>query len=291
MTKRLFFAIILFLFSVTQCFAGETSGKCKGDRVNVRARANATSEVVTQLGAGEEVVVLGREGDWVEIKAPAHSKCWIFNGCIGDGKTIKENTNMRCGPGQAFPVLAQLKTETPVKVVEVFGEWTRVEPPVGFSLWVNFQYLEIVDPTESTEVATPQIKEEVVVPEEKIEEKPAEPEIISSEPAVESESITEEQPQIVPQQPDGISVPEENISGIDLVSFSGKLEDIGVIVNKPGTYKLLDEKGKWVCILRSPTIDANPYAGRVVRIEGVALSKTSSWGVPVVELKKLNVIK
>lgn len=222
--------------------------KVTGDSVNVRVRPEINSEIVTQLSAGEEVVVLERGDEWTKILAPSHSKCWVHSETVSGSIIKSDSVNLRCGPGLAFPVMAKLKNGTKIDIIEVFGEWVRIEPPVEFGLWVNSKYLEYAQ----TEVWHP-------------------------------EGVVEEKPRVV-------SVAEEEITGVELVSYAGRLEDLGIIINRPGTYKLVSDD-KWVCIIKAPTLDVNPYVNRMVRIEGVLLSKSSSWNVPIIELKRLSLIK
>lgn len=257
--------LIFFILILTQPLYAVTA-KVTGDRVNVRARPVLGSEIVTQLGLDEEVEVLEERAEWTKIKAPAHSRCWVHSDYVEGGRLKGNSVNLRCGPGVAFPVLCQLPRGTEVNIVEVIGDWVRIEPPVEFGVWVSSKYIEYPEPVEVVEEV---LEEEIV--EEEIVEEPA--------PLVS-----------IPEIPTTVSVPPEEIPKIELVSYAGTLEDLGIIINRPGTYKLISN-GKWLCILRSPTLDLNPYVNRVVRIEGVAVAVASSWDVPVVEVKRLQVIK
>lgn len=238
------------------------------DRVNVRIRPDINSEIVTQLSSGEEVIVLERGDEWTKIKAPIHTKCWVYNECIEGDRIKSDSVNMRCGPGIAFPVLARLKKGTQINIIEVFGEWTRISPPVEFPAWVSSKYLQYLEELQVSPVAGPLI----------------------SETTIQEQTVRLQEPEFKESRVIS-SISEEEIGRIELVSFAGRLEDLGVLINRPGTYKLVDGKGKWLCIIKSPTLDINPYIHRSVRIEGVVLSKSSSWGVPVIELKRLSVIR
>lgn len=249
--------------------------KVIGNNVNVRVRPDANSEIVTQLRQGENVIVLEKQDEWTKIIGPSHSKCWVFKDGVNDSVIIKDSVNMRCGPGAAYPVLARLKKGTNVQVLETFGDWVKIDPPVEFGVWISSKYLECNMPVKETEKE----KKEIIKP--VVEEPPSNKDSEGLQPSSADVPIGEPQ----------ISVSQEEISGIELVSFAGRLEDLGIIINRPGTYKLISGSGKWECIIRSPTLDVNPYINRIVRVEGVALAKTSSWNVPVIELKKLNVIK
>lgn len=263
--RRVF--LIFFILIISQPLYAVTA-KVAGNRVNARIRPVLGSEIVTQLSFGEEVEVLEEGAEWTKIKRPAHSRCWIHSDYVESGRIIAGSVNMRCGPGLAFPVLCQLDRGTEVNIVEVIGDWMRIEPPVEFGVWISSQYIEHPEPVETA-------KEKIVEEEEIVEEK-----------------IVEESAPFVctPEIPPTVSVPPEEIPKVELVSYAGTLEDLGIIINRPGTYKLISN-GKWVCILKSPTLDLNPYVNRVVRIDGVGVAVASSWDVPVIEVKRLRVIK
>lgn len=254
---RVFLVFLIIIFA-HPLYA--TSVKVAGDRVNVRARPVPGAEIVTQLSLDEEVEVLEKGSEWTKIKAPVHSKCWVHNDYIKAGRVTANGVNLRCGPGVAFPVLCQLTRGAEVSIIEVVGDWIRIEPPVEFGVWVSSQYLAYPEPAEIVEIVREEIVEEEILP-----------------------TPTPEIPTIV-------SVPQQEIPEIELVSYAGILQDLGVIINRPGTYKLVSNDN-WICILESPTLDLNPYVNRVVRIEGVAVAIASSWNVPVIEVKRLQVIK
>jgi uncharacterized protein YgiM (DUF1202 family) len=286
---RIFLIVLFFSFICSFSLrAEEIHTKAIGDRVNVRARPNADGELVTQLALNEDVIVLEEQPEWIKIKAPSHSKCWVQSSFIDNGVINKEAVNLRCGPGTAYPILAQMPKGTAVKILEIFNDWTKVEPPVDFGVWVSAKYLAVLK------------KEEV---KEEVKEQPIEEKVIEEQPVlIDEQTVSETETQkvsdlmagensAVSEVPQGVAVPESEMSDIELVSFVGKLEDMGVIVNRPGTYKLISEKGKWICIVRSPTLEVNSYVGKIIRVECVILSKTSTWNVPVVELKRVTIIK
>lgn len=229
------------------------SVKVTANNVNVRVRPVLGSEIITQISLGEEVEVLEKGTEWTKIKAPVHSNCWVRGDYVKSGKIRAGAVNMRCGPGLAFPVLCQLERGMEINIVEVAGDWIRIEPPVEFGVWTSTQYLAFQEP-------------------------------------VEAEVVKEIEEEETPEIPVTVSVPKDEIPNVELVTYSGVLEDLGIIINRPGTYKLIS-KGKWICILKSPTLDLNPYVNRVVRIEGVKVAVSSSWKAPIVEVKRLQVIK
>lgn len=270
MKKNLVVLILTFIF--IQPVLAETA-RVTGDRVNVRAKPILGSEIVTQLSLNEEVLVVEETDEWAKIKGPVHSKCWVHSDYVKDGVITANGVNMRCGPGVAFPSLVKVNKNTKVNVIDESGDWVRVSPPVEFTVWVSSKYLEY-------EGSVDKEAEEKIV--KVVEEETSKEEPIETEEEMEFVEVS-----VVPGT---ISVSEDEIAGVKLKSYIGTLEDLGVIINRPGTYKLV-ARGKWVCILKSPTLDLNPYVNRVIRIEGVEISESSSWGVPVAEVKRLQVVR
>ncbi len=246
-----------------------SSAWTSGSRVNVRIKPDINSEVVTQLEQGEEVRILKKDDEWTEIAAPYHTRCWIHNSCLTEDTVSKGKVNLRCGPGMAYPVLTQLPRGTAITVVKTFGDWTRVKPPAEFGVWVSTRYLDDQEPA-----GEKAIEEEITVSEE---------DMIKIEPVL---PVTEAEPKI-------ISISDQEIAGVKLVSYAGRLEDLGMIINRPGTYKLISPEGsgQWLCIITSEALNINPFINRIVRLEGVIISESTSWGVPVIDVKRLCVIK
>lgn len=279
--KRLFAFTLFVLFLYSFSLSAAVKARVTGHRLNVRARPDINAEIVTQLRLDDTAEVLEKGEEWTKIKAPADSSCWVFSEYVTKGRINTDSVNLRSGPGLAFPVLCCLYQGTPVGIMEVAGEWSRIQPPVEFGVWVSSRYLSYRDKEEKEEPPEKSAKgSKASRLEKQIEEQPLPP----AEQAV--EKIGALPAQVKP----AVSLPESEIKELELVSYAGYLDDLGMIINRPGTYKLTDGE-EWVCILTSPVIELNPYVNRQVRIEGIIVSQTTSWGIPVVEVKRLQVIK
>jgi uncharacterized protein YgiM (DUF1202 family) len=146
-------------------------GAIKGERCNVRSRANLNSEVITQLHKGDVVDVLERkfvtEGEqaleWLRISLPATAKCYVNAKHLTNGTTNVENLNVRCGPGSNYRDIGKLSKGTKIEVVETKGEWTEIKPTSQCSGWIVAELVEmeaVVAPAPSasaTAVVTPPV--------------------------------------------------------------------------------------------------------------------------------------
>lgn len=141
-------------------------GTVRGDRVNVRARADAKSEVVAQLNKGDTVEILGRQGadknEWLRIAVPASGKCYVSAKLVADGVATTDKVNVRCGPGINFHDLGKLAKGESVAVVKKDGDWAQIKPTAGCSAWVSAQFVEVLAapapaPAPVAEVVTPPV--------------------------------------------------------------------------------------------------------------------------------------
>ena len=126
-------------------------GTVKGERCNVRSRANLNSEVVTQLHKGDVVDVLERKSvteseksmEWLRISLPATTKCYVNAKHLTDSAANVENLNVRCGPGSNYRDIGKLSKGTKVEVVETKGEWTEIKPTPQCSGWIVTDLVEM----------------------------------------------------------------------------------------------------------------------------------------------------
>jgi SH3-like domain-containing protein len=136
-------------------------GTISKDKVNVRSRADKTSEVVTQVNKGDAVEVLDRKGDWVKIVLPGTTKCYAATKFVKDGVSTGDAIHIRCGPGTNFKEVGKLAKGEAVDVVEVKGDWTQIKPTGHCAGWVAAEFIEIAAPTpvaapiQTTEIVTP----------------------------------------------------------------------------------------------------------------------------------------
>lgn len=116
-----------------------------GDRVNLRAVAKATAETVGQVSTGDELeVVSGLDGEWVEVVPPARLDLWIFAELVQGGQVVVSKAQVRAGAGLNFNVVGSLRRGAAVQERGRLGDWLKIAPPEGCSLWVNRQYVEPV---------------------------------------------------------------------------------------------------------------------------------------------------
>ena len=75
----------------------------------------------------------------------------------------------------------------------------------------------------------------------------------------------------------------EEVTGKDteLLVFEGQLEDLGVVFNRPGTFKLIRGNER-ICIIKAGELNLNPFIYSMVRVKGKRLN-APNWRIPVIQ--------
>jgi SH3-like domain-containing protein len=136
---------------------------------NVRGQAKINSVVVTSLKRGEQVTVIeevtlkkpktDEPARWAKIALPTSVGVWVHADYIdGDSKTVKASRlNLRSGPGENYSILGRIEKGTPIKEMEVKGEWVKIEAPAATYAFVAAHLLQpqITPPAEAIAATAP----------------------------------------------------------------------------------------------------------------------------------------
>jgi uncharacterized protein YgiM (DUF1202 family) len=117
--------------------------RVKSDRVNVRARPVDGAEVVGQVSQGVSVRVLKVEGAWAEVQAPTNLGVWVKGAFVSKGVVTADKVKVRSGPGVSYRDVGVLLGGTSVQMREEHGDWLRITPPEGITLWIAKDFLEL----------------------------------------------------------------------------------------------------------------------------------------------------
>lgn len=135
MKKSVKILIIVAVISLVACITvfAATVGKSNSSYVRIRQKATTESEVLDVLMEGDQVEILGEEGDWYKVQAKGHigyvSKAFITKS--GEA-TNTENTNNQTQPEQNNQTQpeqtqpAQTQTATVTTRIYKVGENTQV---------------------------------------------------------------------------------------------------------------------------------------------------------------------
>ncbi|MCJ8328581.1 MAG: hypothetical protein HRT89_00775 [Lentisphaeria bacterium] len=138
------FLILLGLIISCSLRAKEDNiGEVTANRLLVRSQAGKQFETVSELRAGDKVVIKQMKGEWLGIEPTDEMSAWIKADTVGGLKTNKE-AKVYAGPADAFKVLTKIPAKTSIKVLQKRGvKWLRIEAPADIIVWVNRNYIKL----------------------------------------------------------------------------------------------------------------------------------------------------
>ncbi|HEU5015643.1 MAG TPA: SH3 domain-containing protein [Roseiflexaceae bacterium] len=141
-----------------------------GDRVNLRGGPSTEYDSVGKMDANTPVQVIGRYGDWFQIRERVDKPTyWISGellninnndvGLLNDvskeslpalppkkvGTVREDSLQLRDGPGTNYVPMTKLKNGTQLDLLEIYQDWYHVGVPGGSDGWVKGEFLN-VDP-------------------------------------------------------------------------------------------------------------------------------------------------
>ncbi|MFX4262085.1 N-acetylmuramoyl-L-alanine amidase [Pelotomaculum propionicicum] len=130
------------------------TAKVNGSSVNIRSGPGTGYNIVTQVGYGSSLPILGSSGDWYNVSVNPGGSGWIAGWLVSvvnspsttpsrSDTTGARNAvvtgsivNVRGGPGTTNSVVGQVFQGNSLPVLEQSGDWYRVTLPNGSSGWV-----------------------------------------------------------------------------------------------------------------------------------------------------------
>ena len=135
---RSILSILLPVLLATVLAAAETRVRVTVDHTSLRYQNADTVEIACVVPVGQELVVRGPlEGEWVPVVPPNDVSVWIYSELVHNGRVIRDKAQIRSGPGLTYKVDGSLDLGTPVESRGRVGDWLKIKPLSGFSLWVS----------------------------------------------------------------------------------------------------------------------------------------------------------
>ena len=255
--KRITRAILLLplLFVSPSQAADPVTAKVTAQHVNLRAKAESTSEVVAQVSEGDVLAVKSIQAEWVEVIPPEAVELWVHQDFVADGKSAASKLNVRAGPGVNYNVVGTLAKGAALTVKGTFGEWVRIAPFPAASLWVSKDFVQLNLPVKKTPPPPPVVA-------------------VTNRPppvsAVAATSTVQAAQEIVPPPPaDLVLVP--LVGQGKLVEREGELKPAPYAMNRPSSFRLAQRVGgrmDTVCYLRGNTQQLQSLMGHRLTVRG-----------------------
>ena len=112
----------------------------KVDIANVRQSPSRRAKVLWQVSKYHPFVVVTQKGDWYKCRDFEGDSGWVAKSVLGRAATvitIKDDCNVRSGPGTKYPVRYILDREIPLKVLTRKGRWLKIEHEDGEQGWIH----------------------------------------------------------------------------------------------------------------------------------------------------------
>jgi len=132
-------ALFLLLFSATSVLALQRLS-VKVGLANVRSGPSKHSKVVWQVTKYHPFLILKKKGDWYECKDFEGDCGWLYKGLLVKSEsviTLKNNCNVRSGPGSKNKVIFIVDREVPLKVLKHKGRWLKIRHEDGDEGWIH----------------------------------------------------------------------------------------------------------------------------------------------------------
>ena len=127
--------------------ASTETGVVTGDRVNVRTGASVDAGHLFQTFRGSRVEVVGRQGEWVEIRLPKTVSAWVASQFVekaadGDrGVARGDRVSLRAGGGPEFDRVGLINRGYPFVIEAELGDYYKVKPVPGATAFIHRDYI------------------------------------------------------------------------------------------------------------------------------------------------------
>jgi len=299
------------------------TGEIIAHDVNVRAGAHLNYEILANLDKGDLVLITGLRGDWTRIAPPPGVLVWVSSKYVADDGLVEgDSVNVRSGPALKYNVVCQLQRDDHVVIKETSekGDWYGIVPPEAAGAYVYAKYVADKGPPElyakwaprkekcvallasadrfrTYELERPEAQvrfdailenyrsietdyaempearaakrriREVERLQQRVEERLAASG--TSEGEAEAETTSEEQTEPAPK----------------FLTAKGVLREISHESTKKGLYRITKED-RWVCIVKSGTLDLGAYAGKAIQVWGVE-APSEGWSLRTISVSRI----
>jgi len=109
-------------------------------KVNIRSGPGTKYDWVWQVGKYYPIEVEQKEGNWYYFTDFEGDTGWIHKSLIDKIPTVitvKDNCNIRQGPGTQYDIIFTVGPGIPFRIVEKKGNWIHVEHADGDKGWIH----------------------------------------------------------------------------------------------------------------------------------------------------------
>ena len=107
---------------------------------NIRSEPNDAADLLWQVEAYYPMLVLEKKGDWYRFRDFEGDEGWIYASLVNNDEsviTIKDDCNVRSGPGTQYDIVFKTEAGIPFKVLKKQGKWLNVLHTDGDRGWIH----------------------------------------------------------------------------------------------------------------------------------------------------------
>ena len=131
---------LLFTFMLLGSALAAERMSVKVGLANVRSAPDKKAEIAWQVTKYHPFQIVKKKGSWYQCKDYEGDSGWVYKSLLSSTATvitIKENCNVRSGPGTKNRILFIVDREVPLKVLKRQGRWLRIVHEDGDKGWIH----------------------------------------------------------------------------------------------------------------------------------------------------------
>lgn len=272
------------LLSAGSAHGANTQLRVTTSRVNLRCKPGLGGEVVYVASRGELLTaVKGAGEEWVQVLAPKGATLYVYAELVRNGVVAVPTLQARSRDGIDHQTVCVLRRGDKVAGRGRAGDWLKIAPPRGCTLWVAGKYVAPPEPPKKKPAPKPKPKQKPVVavrppPKPVTPPKPPKP----SKPATDFRRGTAWKAPIHTTAParragtaGAVFASEELVrsreQGVAAI-YTGTLRRSGPVFRRPSAYCIMDRDGRGrgftQCYILGSDRQLAGLLGRKMRIEG-----------------------
>jgi SH3-like domain-containing protein len=106
---------------------------------NVRSGPGTGSEILWKVEKYHPLEIVSKSGDWYQFRDFEGDTGWIFKGLVRNYASvivIKNNVNVRSGPGTGYDIIFKVEKGVPFRVMERKDNWIKIRHSDGDDGWI-----------------------------------------------------------------------------------------------------------------------------------------------------------
>ncbi|MCP3899934.1 MAG: SH3 domain-containing protein [Desulfobacteraceae bacterium] len=132
-------ALLFLIFSSTYTMANER--RCTNKTIaNVRSGPGTDYDIAWKVEKYHPILIIEKQGDWYQFEDFEKDKAWVHESLLAKEKsviTIKNDCNVRSGPGTSFGIVFKVARGVPFKVLGSKESWYKVKHADGDQGWIH----------------------------------------------------------------------------------------------------------------------------------------------------------